>query len=146
MLAMIMIMVIILTMKKLTVQRQAILDQINRSNQHWDAEELARSLGESGHQLGIATVYRGLAALESAGLIQSIQLADKKRYERAGKGHHDHLVCTYCGDIEEFCDSRIELRQLQISEERSFQMTGHQLLIFGACQRCSDDLQQGNQP
>jgi len=129
-------------MIRLTVQRQAILDLINRSNQHWDAEELARCLGENGEQLGIATVYRGLAALENAGLIQSIQLADKKRYERANKGHHDHLVCTKCGDIKEFCDSEIELRQQQVAENQSFQMTGHQLLIFGICQACSNDSQE----
>jgi len=129
-------------MIRLTVQRQAILDLINRSNQHWDAEELARCLGENGEQLGIATVYRGLAALENAGLIQSIQLADKKRYERANKGHHDHLVCTKCGDIKEFCDSEIEMRQQKVAQDRSFQMTGHQLLIFGICQACSNDSQE----
>jgi len=129
-------------MIRLTVQRQAILDLINRSNQHWDAEELARCLGENGEQLGIATVYRGLAALENVGLIQSIQLADKKRYERANKGHHDHLVCIKCGDIKEFCDSEIEVRQQQVAQDRSFQMTGHQLLIFGICQACSNDLQE----
>jgi len=133
-------------MVRLTVQRQAILDLINRSNQHWDAEELARCLGENGEQLGIATVYRGLAALENAGLIQSIQLADKKRYERADKGHHDHLVCTKCGDIEEFCDSKIETRQQQVAQDHSFDMTGHQLLIFGVCQSCSNDSQEGESP
>ncbi len=129
-------------MIRLTVQRQAILDLINRSNQHWDAEELARCLGQNGEQLGIATVYRGLAALENAGLIQSIQLADKKRYERSNKGHHDHLVCTKCGDIKEFCDSKIEMRQKQVAQDLSFHMTGHQLLIFGICQSCSKGLQE----
>ncbi|PCI43674.1 MAG: Fur family transcriptional regulator [Proteobacteria bacterium] len=129
-------------MIRLTVQRQAILDLINRSNQHWDAEELARCLGQNGEQLGIATVYRGLAALENAGLIQSIQLADKKRYERANKGHHDHLVCTKCGDIKEFCDSEIEMRQQQVAQDLAFHMTGHQLLIFGICESCSKDSQE----
>ncbi len=133
-------------MIRLTVQRQAILDLINRSNQHWDAEELARCLGENGEQLGIATVYRGLAALENAKLIQSIQLADKKRYERADKGHHDHLVCTQCGDIEEFCDSKIETRQHQVAQDRSFHMTGHQLLIFGICNVCLNNPQEDEAP
>ncbi len=129
-------------MIRLTVQRQAILDLINRSNQHWDAEELARCLGENGEQLGIATVYRGLAALENVGLIQSIQLADKKRYERANKGHHDHLVCSKCGDIKEFCDSEIEMRQQKVAQDNSFHMTGHQLLIFGTCQACLNHSQE----
>jgi len=129
-------MVIIRNMKRLTAQRQAILDVINHSNSHWDADALVRVLTENGQQIGIATIYRGLAALESAGLIRSIQLADKKRYERADKDHHDHLICNICGAIEEFCDSKIERRQHQVAQDRSFQMTGHQLLIFGICRDC----------
>jgi len=129
-------MVIIRSMKRLTAQRQAILDVINHSNSHWDADALVRVLTENGQQIGIATIYRGLAALESAGLIRSIQLADKKRYERADKDHHDHLICNICGAIEEFCDSKIERRQHQVAQDRSFQMTGHQLLIFGVCRDC----------
>ncbi len=144
MVAMIMIMVIICIMKRLTVQRQAILDVISHSNRHWDAEELARALNEDGQQLGIATVYRGLAALEAAGLIKSIQLSDKKRYERADKDHHDHMVCTACGAIEEFCDSKIEVRQKQVVQEESFHMTGHQLLIFGICKTCMNDGDKDN--
>jgi len=123
-------------MQKLTTQRQAIFDLISHSNQHWDADELVRALSESGASVGIATVYRGLAALEQAGLIQSIQLSDKKRYEHANKSHHDHLICNECGAIEEFFDSDIEVKQHQVADEKSFQMTGHQLLIFGICKMC----------
>jgi len=123
-------------MQKLTTQRQAIFDLISHSNQHWDADELVRALSESGVSVGIATVYRGLAALELAGLIQSIQLSDKKRYERANKSHHDHLICNECGAIEEFFDSDIEAKQHQVADEKLFKMTGHQLLIFGMCKMC----------
>jgi len=124
-------------MLRLTAQRQAILDLINTSNRHWDAEELARALADNGHSIGIATVYRGLAALEGEGMIASIQLADKKRYERADKAHHDHMVCTVCGGIEEFTHPRIEQLQESMAKKKSFVMTGHQLVIFGRCARCS---------
>ena len=123
-------------MQKLTAQRQAILDMINRSDKHWDADEVAYKLKEQGISIGIATVYRGLAALAEQGLIESIQLADKKRYERADKAHHDHLVCTSCGSIEEFCKPEIEALQDQVAEERDFHIQGHQLLLFGLCKAC----------
>ncbi len=123
-------------MQKLTAQRQAILDMINRSDKHWDADEVAYKLKEQGISIGIATVYRGLAALAEQGLIESIQLADKKRYERADKAHHDHLVCTSCGSIEEFCKPEIEVLQDQVAEERDFHIQGHQLLLFGLCKAC----------
>ncbi|WP_038247653.1 Fur family transcriptional regulator [Ghiorsea bivora] len=123
-------------MQKLTAQRQAILDMINRSDKHWDADEVAYKLKEQGISIGIATVYRGLSALAEQGLIESIQLADKKRYERADKAHHDHLLCTNCGSIEEFCNPEIEALQDKVAEERGFHIQGHQLLLFGLCKAC----------
>jgi len=128
-------------MVRLTAQRQALLDMINASNRHWDADELARALSDHGKAIGIATVYRGLAALESQGLIESIQLADKKRYERANKAHHDHMVCTACGHIEEFSHNTIEQLQQAAADERGFQLTGHQLVMFGLCQQCAKEPQ-----
>ncbi len=124
-------------MRRLTIQRQAILDLINASNRHWDAEEISRELGDRGESVGIATVYRGLAALEDVGLIASIQLADKKRYERADKSHHDHMVCTDCGAIEEFTQNKIEALQEAAAKEKGFAVTGHQLVIFGRCAKCA---------
>ncbi len=123
-------------MQKLTAQRQAILDVINLSDKHWDADEVAFALKERETPVGIATVYRGLAALADQGLIQSVQLADKKRYERADKAHHDHLVCTSCGEIEEFCKPEIEQLQNLVATEHRFAIEGHQLLIFGRCMSC----------
>ncbi|MDX8387414.1 MAG: transcriptional repressor [Ghiorsea sp.] len=125
-------------MQKLTAQRQAILDIINTSDKHWDADEVAYALKEKGTTIGIATVYRGLAALEESNLIESIQMADKRRYERADKEHHDHLVCTGCGDIEEFCKPEIEKLQDMVAKEHQFNIQGHQLLIFGLCATCKE--------
>ncbi|MDT8376695.1 MAG: transcriptional repressor [Mariprofundaceae bacterium] len=123
---------------KLTAHRETILKFINASNAHWDAEELARALADSGKAIGIATVYRGLAALDEAGLISSVQLGDRKRYECAEKTHHDHLVCTECGAIEEFVQTKIERLQEQVARENGFKITGHQLLIFGLCGACQN--------
>jgi len=127
-------------MQRLTAQRQAILDLINASNRHWDADEVARALAETGASIGIATVYRGLAALETQGLIDSIQLADKKRYERSDKAHHDHMICTRCGHIEEFSHDTIEALQLAAAAKKGFRLTGHQLVMFGFCRTCTQAL------
>lgn len=132
-----MIMVIIPPMQRLTTQRQSILNLINSSSRHWDAEEVSRELSDRGQPVGIATVYRGLAALEEAGLISSVQLADRKRYERAGKSHHDHMVCVECGSIEEFSHHKIEALQQAAAQEKGFAMTGHQLVLFGRCAACA---------
>jgi len=132
-------MVIITPMQRLTTQRQAILDLINTSNRHWDAEEVNRELSDRGQSIGIATIYRGLTALEEAKLIDSVQLADRKRYERADKSHHDHMVCTECGSIEEFSHQKIEALQEAAALEKGFELTGHQLVLFGRCANCTTE-------
>lgn len=139
-----MIVVIIRDMKRMTVQRQAILDLINASNRHWDAEELSRELADRGQSVGIATVYRNLTTLEEAGLVASIRLDDRKRYERADKQHHDHMVCTECGAIEEFSHDKIEALQQAAAEKKGFEMVGHQLVLFGRCARCSAAAKRGD--
>jgi len=121
---------------RLSTQRQAILALIHQSDRHWDAEEVARALADQGQSIGIATVYRGLAFLENHGLIDSIQLDNKKRYEHTNKDHHDHFICETCNAIEEFMHPKIEVLQKKISTEHGFHMTGHQLLIFGQCKHC----------
>lgn len=125
-------------MLRLTQHRQAMLELINGSNRHWDADEVSRALNDAGLHMGIATVYRGLAALEEAGLLDSIQLADKKRYECADKAHHDHMICTACGHIEEFTHETIEELQRSVAKERGFQLSGHQLTMFGLCASCCE--------
>ena len=132
-------MIIIRHMQRLTAQRQAILDLINASSIHWGAEAVARTLADSGHSVGIATIYRGLSALEAEGLIQSIQLANKKCYERADKSHHDHMVCTNCGRIEEFAHETIEALQHAAAHEKGFVISGHQLVMFGLCADCAKE-------
>ena len=123
-------------MKRLTTQRQAVLDLINSSSRHWDADEVNRELADRGQPVGVATVYRSLTALEDAGLINSVQLADRKRYERADKSHHDHMVCTECGRIEEFSHPKIEMLQQAAAAEKGFEIEGHQLVLFGTCAQC----------
>ena len=130
-------MIIIPPMAKLTSQRQSILDLINTTQRHWDADEVTRALADAGQPVGIATVYRGLAALEAEGLINSIQLADKKRYECSSKEHHDHMVCSECGKIQEFSHPTIEALQEAVASDRGFEISGHQLVLFGRCSDCS---------
>ncbi|RMG90534.1 MAG: transcriptional repressor [Zetaproteobacteria bacterium] len=125
--------------KRLTPQREAILKLIGNSDQHWDAEGIAHVLAKMGCSIGQATVYRGLAALEKEGLIRGIQLVDgKKRYERAGKQHHDHFVCTACGSITEFSHPAEAQIFEHLSRETGAVIHGHEFVVFGFCASCRE--------
>ena len=124
---------------KQTKQRELILETIYNNNGHFTPEDIYNLIKESSPdvKLGIATVYRTLTLLEEANIVSSISFgAQGKKYEFGLKEHHDHLVCTKCGKIEEFMDDFIEKRQELIAKQHNFKMTGHIMKIVGICETC----------
>jgi len=62
--------------------------------------------------------------------------AQGKKYELGAKEHHDHMICTTCGDITEFLDEEIENRQNLIAKELNFNILDHSMQIYGTCKNC----------
>ena len=59
----------------------------------------------------------------------------KAVFERKAMQHHDHLVCTHCGHVEEFHDEEIERRQKRIAKERGFKIVAHAMYLYAECIR-----------
>ncbi|WP_329601713.1 transcriptional repressor [Paraburkholderia antibiotica] len=54
------------------------------------------------HEVGLATVYRVLAQLQQAGLFKPAHFeAGRAVYELDDGMHHDDLVCTTCGRVQD---------------------------------------------
>ena len=99
---------------KFTIQREVILEALYNSDEHLTPEALHRLIQKNYPELkiGIATVYRTLSLLEEAEIVTSLSFGTQgKKYELGAKEHHDHMICTVCGDITEFVDTEIEKRQ-----------------------------------
>ena len=126
---------------KFTIQREVILETLYNSDEHLTPESLHQLIGEKYPDLktGIATVYRTLALLEDSNMVTSLSFgAQGKKYELGAKEHHDHMICTTCGDITEFVDEEIEKRQHTIANALGFKMTDHSMQIYGICKKCQD--------
>lgn len=124
---------------KYTKQREVILDALYSSDRHLTPEELYNLIQQSHPELktGIATVYRTLQLLEDHNIVTSLSFGSQgKKYELGAKEHHDHMICTECGDITEFVDEEIEKRQHLIAEELGFKMIDHSMQIYGICKKC----------
>ena len=50
--------------------------------------------------------------------------------------HHDHIVCTKCGKVEEFFDEIIEAQQMKQAESKGYTISDHSLYIYGLCKDC----------
>ncbi|MBP6623082.1 MAG: transcriptional repressor, partial [Alcaligenes sp.] len=100
---------------KATFPRLKILDIFRRSDldgqRHLSAEDVYRLLIAEEVDIGLATVYRVLTQFEQAGILVRSQFdGGKAVFELNDGDHHDHLICTNCGVVEEFTDSDIEAR------------------------------------
>jgi Fur family transcriptional regulator, ferric uptake regulator len=120
---------------KVTLPRMKILEILEQSGtRHLTAEAIYRELMESGEEIGLATVYRVLTQFEAAGLVSRLHFEGNQAvFELARGGHHDHIVCTQCGRVEEFFDDTIERRQREIASEHGFRIKDHALVIYGDC-------------
>lgn len=103
---------------KATLPRLKIMEIFQTGKQrHMTAEDVFRVLLDERSDIGLATVYRVLTQFEQAGiLLRSNFESGKAVYELNEGQHHDHLVCTSCGKVEEFFDPEIEKRQLQVAD------------------------------
>lgn len=124
---------------KFTKQRELVLKFLYENDGHFTPEDIYTLLKQQYPEIniGIATVYRTLSLLETSQIASSISFGvHGKKYELGLKKHHDHLICTHCGDITEFFDETIEERQEEIAKKFNFQMTDHTMKIIGLCENC----------
>ncbi len=123
---------------RMTSQREAIAHTFFQNRGHVSIEDIYRQVQKSAPGIGFATTYRTMNLLSEAGLAASRSFGDGfNRYEPAARtGHHDHLICTQCGQVIEFEDQRIEALQKTVARNHRFQVTDHKLELYGLCQDC----------
>ncbi len=123
---------------KVTLPRVKILHLLEQApHRHASAEDIYRSLKAQGEEIGLATVYRVLTQFEAAELVIRHTFSEGHAvFELNPEEHHDHLICTHCGRIEEFVDEAIEHRQREIATAHGFNMIDHNLSLYGICRDC----------
>ncbi len=119
-------------------QRERIAEAFLAMRGHVSVEELAARVRARDPRVSLATVYRTMKLLSDCGLATARQFGDgQTRYEAAaGKDHHDHLICTACGEIVEFANDQIELLQARVARDHGFEVERHKLELYGRCDRC----------
>jgi Fur family ferric uptake transcriptional regulator len=123
---------------KVTVPRQRILQIFHEGkSKHLSAEEVYRILLIEKSEVGVATIYRVLMQFAEAGILVRRHFESGSAVFELNEGHHhDHLICTSCGKVEEFVDNQIEARQEQIAKDRGFTLHDHSLSLYGICAGC----------
>lgn len=111
---------------------QLILDLVNRSCDHLNAEQLFLLAKQQSPKIALSTVYNNLNYLTAEGAIRRIVIEGAPDvYDRATP--HDHLICLRCGSVTD-----IHLPDLTpvIEEQAGTSIISYDLTIKYVCPRC----------
>ncbi len=123
-----------------TPERFTILEEVYNSADHFDAEELYLRMKANEYNVSRATVYNTLDLLVNCELVTKHQFGQNHaQYEKAyGSRQHDHIICTACGKVIEFCDPRIQQIKDTMGELFEFKIQNHSLTLYGKCLNCTE--------
>ena len=131
---------------RLTRQRQILLELIDKSGQHLDAENLFQMAKEKDPKLNRVTVYRTLKLLKEGGLVDELDLmhygGDQHYYETRTKQEHAHVICLRCGKVEEFFGEPLQSMRKQVESNFGFKIVVARTEMGGYCPDCQSQLAQ----
>ena len=122
---------------RLTSQRQAIIDSVFSTEEHFTAEQLLEWSRRRDRSVSRATVYRTLPLLTESGLVREMDFGkDHKFYDPNYADHpnHSHIICQDCDKIVEFESEKIEKLENEISHNLGFELKMQRLQISARCE------------
>src|SRR5450631_2769074 len=125
---------------RLTRQRQILLELIDQTGDHLDAERLYQLAKEKDPKLNRVTVYRTLKMLKEGGLVDELDLmhqaGEQHFYETWQKQEHAHIICLSCGKVEEFFGEPLQRLRRQIETHFGFEIILARTEVGGYCSHC----------
>ncbi len=114
------------------------LDLLEHLPDFRSAQDIHAELKARGAAVGLATVYRNLAALAASGHVDTVMRDDgESLYRMCSSPHHHHLVCRRCGRTEEVAGPAVEAWAARVADEHRYTAVSHTLELFGLCPQCS---------
>ena len=120
---------------KLTVPRRVILEALGDFSEPLSSEDLLSSARSRDRLISLATVYRTLPLLESAGLIHRLESTEDAQRYRVGPPERSQVVlhCQDCGQALPLADECLELTQSVRARNLGFRLQQVSLRLRAHC-------------
>lgn len=124
---------------RVTERRRAVALAADGFGGAFTVEDLVSAARDRSPGIGVATVYRAVAAMESAGSLERVGSRDGSAlYVRCtAEGHHHHLVCTACGRVAHTACPLADGMGRDGTVRDGFVVTSHEITLYGLCARCA---------
>lgn len=123
---------------RLTKQRQAVLEVLQETKSHPDANWIYQEVRKIIPEVSLGTIYRTLGILREAGLILELDYGSSLSRYNGNVAHHYHVTCTKCGRITDIDLLALTELERQAKGETDFAITGHRLEFYGLCPDCQE--------
>lgn len=125
---------------RVTPQRTLIARLASARSGAFTVEALAEAVRSLDPAIGLATLYRAVAAMERCGFLERVGEREGSalyvRCRASGSGeHHHHVVCEGCGRVEV---AGCPLPEFEAPSRSGFLVTRHEVTLYGLCPDCAN--------
>lgn len=119
---------------KLTLQRYAILDFLEKNRTHPTAEEIFQGIRASYPGVSRATVYNSLDVFKRYGMVREIVVESHRARYDAETGPHHHFLCQHCARIYDVASDEVSFGKTHT--EYGHEVRECNVYLFGTCALC----------
>lgn len=123
---------------RMTHQREIILTELGKTKSHPTADELYEKVKKKLPRISLATVYRNLEILSTAGMIRKLEISGRQKRFDWELAEHNHIYCVQCHRVDNIEVEGKKLGPLHSAQRKGYDISGCRVEFYGLCPKCKN--------